>query len=326
MKPSPNARAIIIQLFHRLILIMPIDIAAAQQAALPPPIVVLGTRPAATALVGAMIGRNSAAFAFPHLNLFVSDTVEGMVTSLLDPGQTHVHGLLRAVAYIYGSEQTIISIGMARRWLSRRLSWSSSQVFDELRNRVAPRRVVDKSPIYSSNAKCLERIRNTFPDAYYVHVIEHPLTLGAVSASVERTRVFDASQRRAGPEISPRDQLQWLNSQRLISESLNHVAPEKRVVVRMESLLADPGTELSDLCARLDLPNDEATVAEMLHPENSPFASLGPVGANLGDDPAFLRDPTFPPKIILEGSVRSRQNEKHMLPEVAEFAARYDYE
>ena len=72
--------------------------------------------------------------------------------------------------------------------------------------------------------------------------------------------------------------------------------------MRIESLLDDPRGELSKLCAQLDLATDEAAVTEMLHPENSPFATLGPVGANLGDDPAFLRDPTFPPVPALQGS------------------------
>jgi len=272
-----------------------------------------------------MIGRNSAAFAFPHLNLFVSDKLEGLLTSMLDPNQRYVHGLLRALAYIYGSEQTIISIAMARRWILRRLSWSTSQVFDELRSRVAPRRLVDKSAVYSQITKCLERIRETSPDAYYVHVVEHPLTPGAVIA-VERKGVFDASARRAGVGNSSGDQLQWLSAQRLISEAMSHVAAERLAVLRMESLLANPRDELSKLCARLDLPNDEADVAEMLHPENSPFAGLGPVGANLGDDPAFLRDPTFPPKTILGGPVLSGQNGRQMLPEVAQVAARYGYD
>jgi hypothetical protein len=301
----------------------PVNVAAAQtrQAALPPPIIVLGTRPADTALVGAMIGRNSAAFAFPYLNLFVSDTVEGMVTAMLDPG--HVHGLLRALAYIYGSEQTIISIGMAWRWLSRRLSWSTSQVFDELRNRVAPRRLVDKSAIYSQNTACLERIRETSPDAYYVHVVAHPLTTDAVPASIKRT--FDAGYRPAGAEISPADQLRWLNAQFRISEALNPVTPDRRIFLRIEGLLADPRAELFDLCARLDLPNDELSVTEMLHPENSPFASCGPAGANLGDDPAFLRDPTFPSKSILLRAALSPES-GGMLPEVARFATQYGYD
>ena len=302
---------------------MPADVAAIQPqlAALPPPIFVLATRPAGTALVGAMIGRNPAAFELPQLNLFVSDTLEGMGRTLLDPVQNH--GLLRALAYLYGSEQTIISIGMARRWVFRRLSWSTIQVFDELRGRVAPRRLVDKSAIYTQNTKCLERIRKAFPDTYYVHVVEHPLAGGWVNASVEREGGFVAGDQDAEGDNSAGDQLRWLNGQRLISEAMNHVAPERLTVLKIESLLTNPRAELSDLCARLELQHDEAAIAEMLHPEHSPFASFGPVGANLGDDPAFLRDPTFPPKSEL---VASRQNGKQMLAEVAQFAARYGYE
>ena len=77
-------------------------------ASLPPPIFVLGLRPADTALVGAIVGRNPDAFGLPELNLFVSPTLEGLWLEMPNQrhGQTHIHGLLRALAYIYGGEQT----------------------------------------------------------------------------------------------------------------------------------------------------------------------------------------------------------------------------
>ncbi len=303
----------------------PVDVPdIARPVALPPPIFVLGAHPVNTALIGAMLGRNSAAFEFPHLNLFVTDTLEGLVTEMVDDGQSYLHGLLRAVAYIYGGEQTIISVGMARRWIMRRLSRSTSQVFDELRKGVEPLRLVDKSAMYSRDATCLERILNAMPGAYFVHVVEHPLSPGAAIGQFKRDPP-NAHRRRARDAISSRGQLQWLQVQRIISDALNDVAPDRLVVLRMESLLADPHREISDLCARLDLPNDEVTVADMLHPENSPFAGIGPVGANLGDDPAFLRDPRFSPERMLSLSARSPHGSKKMLPEVAQLAVHYDY-
>lgn len=300
-------------------------IAEARQAVLPPPIIIVGTRPAATALVGAMIGRNPAAFGLPQLNLFMSDTLEEMLKAKPDPRQTHVHGLLRAVAYIYGGEQTINSIAMARRWVLRRLSWPTGQVFNALRKEVAPQRLVEKSAVNCEDAKCLERIRTACPDACYVHVVEHPLTPGAPTAPGERRSLRGGGRRRAGSEGLPGNQLQWLNGQHLIAEATKHVKPEQLAVLRMEDLLADPHTQLSALCARLDLPNDEVAVAEMLHPENSPFAAFGPVGANVGDVIEFLADPTFPPKGLSGGQSSSRQGAERMLPEVAQSAARYGY-
>jgi hypothetical protein len=288
---------------------------------LPAPIVVLGTRPAATAIVGAMLGCNPAAFALPQVNLFVGNTLEEVVTAMADRGEIHVHGLLRALAYLYGGEQTIISIGMARRWIMRRLSWPTNEIFDELRKRVAPRRLIDKSATYSQHPICVERILKASPDAYFVHVVEHPLTTGAVPRPAKRK-----IQRQRPQGNFPQDQLLWLTAHRRIAEAMNAVTPSKVAVLRMENLLADPLGEMSDLCAHLNLPNHEAVVAGMLHPENSPFAGLGPVGANLGDDPAFLLDPTFPPKNIAGETALSLQRAKQMLPEVAEAAGRYGYD
>jgi hypothetical protein len=304
---------------------MTVDVAPAQTqlTALPPPIIVIGSRPTATAIVGAMLGCNTAAFALPQVNLFVGDTLEEVVTAMADRDQTQVHGLLRALAYAYGSEQTIISVGMARRWIMRRLSWPTSQVFDELRRLVAPRRLIDKSATYSESERSVERILKASPDAYFVHVVEHPLTPGAVSSPTKRR----ARWQRAGAEV-PDDQLQWLKAQRRIADQMKTAKPSRLAILRMESLLSKPQAEMSDLCKRLDLPNDEAIVASMLHPENSPFACLGPVGANLGDDPAFLHDPTFPPKSIAGNppSAQQRKRQPQMLPEVADAAAEYGYD
>jgi hypothetical protein len=190
---------------------------------------------------------------------------------------------------------------------------------------VAPRRLVDKSVRYSMDAECLDRIRAACPDACYVHVVEHPLTPGAATAPGRPKGLLGAGLARPGNQDPSADQLQWLSSQQLIAECMRHVATEKLTVLRLEDLLADPRTQLADLCVRLDLPNDEAAVADMLHPEKSPFARFGPVGANLGDVAEFLRDPTFPPKGIFGGTAEIRHGPERMLPEVAQSAAQYGY-
>jgi hypothetical protein len=79
-----------------------------------------------------------------------------------------------------------------------------------------------------------------------------------------------------------------------IAAFLATVPAERQVELRVEELFARPEALLSELCAALALPAEEAAVAAMLHPESSPFACIGPVGANLGDNPHFLRAPHFP--------------------------------
>ena len=118
--------------------------------------------------------------------------------------------------------------------------------------------------------------------------------------------------------------MQWLSAHRMIAGAMHFVEAERYIHLQFEKLLANPRAELRDLCKRLALPSDDEALTEMLHPENLPFACLGPVGANLGDDPAFLQDPTFPPKTILSGQTPSIGN--RLAAEVAQFAAKYGYE
>ena len=190
---------------------------------------------------------------------------------------------------------------------------------------MAPRRLVDKSAIYSQDRKCLERIRRASPDAYYVNVVEHPLSLGATTPRGHNA-TLNGRRRRAQAKNPVPNQLRWLHAQQLIADAAKDITPRRFAVVQMERLLADPRAEMSSLCAQLDLPNDDTALADILHPERSPFAGLGPVGANLGDDPTFLRDPIFPPKSLLNLAVLSQQTQENMLPEVARVAAQYGYD
>lgn len=74
-----------------------------------------------------------------------------------------------------------------------------------------------------------------------------------------------------------------------------------------ESFLENPAAHLPDLCQWLGIASDEQALNEMLHPERSPFASLGPRNAPFGTDPSFIRNPAlrkFAPKpTSLEGPV-----------------------
>jgi len=60
------------------------------------------------------------------------------VSEIADAQQLQVHGLLRAVAYLFAGEQTIAAIAMTRRWLTRRMHWPTGRVFHEIRSKAAP--------------------------------------------------------------------------------------------------------------------------------------------------------------------------------------------
>src|SRR4051812_32558156 len=96
-----------------------------------PPIFVLAAPHSHGARIGAMLGSHPAAFGVPELNLFVSDTLDGLWSEMADKQQLQIHGLLRTLAYLFAGEQTINAIAMARRWLTRHMHWPTSRVFNE---------------------------------------------------------------------------------------------------------------------------------------------------------------------------------------------------
>ena len=87
----------------------------------------------------------------------------------------------------------------------------------------------------------------------------------------------------------------WNAVETRIAAFLTDIPAERQVRVQAEAFLARPDTELAALAAALGLPADADAVAAMLHPETSPFALMGPIGANFGDDPQFLRNPYLHP-------------------------------
>src|SRR6476469_9999783 len=106
-----------------------------------------------TSLVNAMLGQHPQAFGLPELCLFnverLSDLWIGVEGENAERGAMARHGLLRAVAEIYGGEQTSATINMAHCWASVRETWETSRVFQEIVSRLHPLVAVEKSPSYA---------------------------------------------------------------------------------------------------------------------------------------------------------------------------------
>ena len=309
----------------------PADIAgpgAADRAATP--IFILAAPGSQAAMVGAMLGRNERAFSPPELNLFASDTLEGLWSDITDREQVRIHGLLRTVAQLFAGEQTIAGIAMARRWLVRRLHWPTSRAFSEIVRKAAPARVVEKSRSNARDARAMQRIHAAVPNAVYLHLVRHPRAQGAALLAARGDGAAPGlGQQKAGDGSQGDPQEVWLAAETRIADFLAGVPAERQALLRLEDLYGTPKRTLRQLCGKLGLSDDPAAIAAMLRPEKSPFAGPGPFGAHLGDDPQFLGDPRFKkrraPAPSLEGPLEWRDDGGGFVPEVAERAAALGY-
>lgn len=267
-----------------------------ESAAAGAPIFVLAAPRSHSALIGAMLGCNPAAFGVAELNLFVADTLEDAWVEMAVCRQGQMHGLLRTVAQLFAGEQSLAAVAMARRWMMRRLHWPSARVFEEICARAAPFRVVEKSRAHLRDPECLARTAEACPEACYVHIVRHPRAQGLAMAEGgedDAALVMPVLDLLVQNDTPKPDEL-WAAIELRIASFLATIPPERQMRIRAEDVIAAPETQLAAIAAALGLPADKNAVAAMLHPEASPFAAIGPLGANFGDDPDFLRRPSVP--------------------------------
>jgi hypothetical protein len=104
---------------------------------------------------------------------------------------------------------------------------------------------------------------------------------------------------------------------------------ERTRLVRAEALLGSPARELRRLCKWLGVSATDQAVAEMMHPERSPFATLGPAGARFGADPKFLDSPKLRlsrnKTLPLDGPVPWLDGRETLSPEVVKLAKEFGY-
>ena len=279
-----------------------------------------------------MVGQHPMAFGLPEINLFVDETLDELCKRATQQRQFLIHGLLRTVADLYAGEQTVESVAMAWRWINRRRSWCTGDAYRELCARVAPRLLVDKSPTYSQRRETLDRIEREFPNARYLFLTRHPIDQGNsmiqapqgfMQLLVSRSLDFAVTP----PRVEP--QFQWFKTQTSILNFLGTIPAERQFTLRGEDLLLEPEMYLEKICRWLGLQWTVDALNRMLHPEESPFAAMGPIGAPWGNNPGFQRSPQFRRSKkqpgLLDRALPWRDGDCRLFPEVVELAELLGY-
>jgi hypothetical protein len=276
---------------------------AAGSSGLPRPVFILAAPRSYSSLVGAMIGQHPELYGVPELNLFQCETIEEFNTGETPEGEKKSpfwksmrHGLLRAIAQIYTGEQTLESIRMAERWLRSREDRTSAEVFHELCEAVTPLRIVEKSPGVLRHRAYLDRMLDAFPDAQFIHLVRHPIPQGeSVLKAKGGIGVLMAlnSVDRTGPVATLEPQIAWYDAQVQILRFLDTLPDEQFVTLRGEDLLNDLDGTLGELCRWLGVSDSPEAIEAMRHPEDSPYSTMGPANAPLGNDVNFLKSPAL---------------------------------
>jgi hypothetical protein len=336
----------------------------ARPSGLAPPLFILAPPRSCTSVVGAMLGRHPQTYGIPETHLFGRETLAVWWKWTEDPSHGSKAGLLRTVAELFFGGQTAATVWRARGWLRRRLHLTTGAVVELLAQRLHPRMLVEKSPNVVYYATSLKRAYAMFPEARFLHLLRHPRAHGeSVLKYVEwaqktwperlgRSTVtagnfplthwtrglctFPPASPAPGedpepelPEGSLDPQWSWYTLNRNIVDFLDGVPAAQVRRVRSEDLLADPDSFLYELVTWLGLRDDPEAIEEMKHPERSPFASFGPLGARGGNDYFFMKSPVLRPAsakpMSLDGPLSWRPDGRGFAPVVRRLALEFGY-
>jgi hypothetical protein len=299
-----------------------------------PPLFLLAPPRSYTSVINAMIGQHPQTFGLPELNLFNVEHLKDLwrrkpTDNVTQPKRRN--GLLRAVAEIYGGEQTAATVHMANHWAASRQERGSGEVYRELADKLDPLIIVEKSPLYSLSLRYLQRILETFPDARFIHLLRHPVaqckSVMKLNDGIFALWVNALEFRGDRAIIEP--QIAWYNINITIMNFLDMVPERNKMRMQGEKLMEQPVRYLRQICQWLEIRDDDAAIDEMMHPEHSSFACFGPINALYGNDPNFLRGPGFrrhkPKPPPLEGPLPWRDEDGQLYPEVTELARSFGY-
>jgi hypothetical protein len=283
-----------------------------------------------------MLGQHPQCFGLPEMSLFNVEILNQLWIRASDEmGGTDAktrHGLLRAVAEIYGGEQTMQSVRMAEHWCAAREHWPVGDVYRELVAKIDPLMPVEKSPAYSLDIKRMRAIYKTVPDARFIHLTRHPVgQCKSVMALYDGTfALFVNSIEFLDDRAILEPQFAWHDFNINILNFLDSVPPEQQTRLRGEDMMSDPPKHLTRICRWLGIRQDADALEQMMHPERSPFACFGPIAALFGNDPNFLAGPSFRPHKVkvprLDEPLPWREDGQGLKPEVVALARELGYE
>jgi len=266
------------------------------------PVFVVAPARSYSSVVSTMIGQHPECASLPELKLFAYPTIGEMEASLprywSDRGITHRSpGLVRAIAQFQFGDQCTDSLLSARAWLHERSHWSGAHVLDMLMERFRPRAAVEKSPENVAADAALKRLVACYPAARYLHLTRHPVTAQrSLEKHLHRTvpGYFMPHQPMSGIAL-------WVDIHCRILRFAATLPKTRYLRIRAEDVLNDPHSHLSSIARWLELQTSEGAIEAMMHPEKSPFASVGPAASGIigGNDPAFLLDPIPRPVKVL---------------------------
>ncbi|NOG44269.1 MAG: amino acid adenylation domain-containing protein [Calditrichaeota bacterium] len=205
-------------------------------------------------LMRVMLAGNKNLFSPPELDLLTFNTLQERKEAFSKDGlQIWLESPLQAIMEAKSCDVEKAKMIMAD-FESKKLS--VKDFYFEMQNWLSDKLIVDKTPTYAFDPNILKRMEEDFEDPLYIHLVRHPYAM--IYSFIEAK--LDQNFFRHKHSFSRRElaELIWIISNRNIVEFLQSVPEERQVQIRFEDILADPKSNMENLCRfmNIDFSND----------------------------------------------------------------------
>lgn len=263
------------------------------------PLFILSPPRSFSSLISSMIGQHPELHAFPELQIFNVPTLGDMMARnrkrynrLASPGS------IRSIAEVHEQKQTDESCTRAWLWLQQRAEWNPVDFFNYLREQIDPQIAIEKTPFNTCNARALETIIRTYPNAKYLHLTR------SVNGNAKSLKEFLKDQdqalgRKKSKQLTSRDLTReypaciWYTCHRNILNIKSLVIESNFIQIKGEDLLNHPERVLRSFCTWMNIDTTATSIDSMMRPHESPYACVGPKIAGGGNDGKFMRQPVL---------------------------------
>lgn len=247
-----------------------------------------------SSVVSTMIGQHPELYGFPELNLFSSNSVQQIINAKSPRGKIASPGLIRTLAQEHEGIQTSETILRAIDWVLERKDWSTQQLFEYLIDLISPKIGVEATPTTCKKKKYLERAYNWCPNAYFLHLTRHPVSThkSIKEFFAHRDQKKNSWSKKEGNNLTD-GFFVWYYMQKNIVNFTNSLPVGQTMRLKGEDLLSQSDLYLPQIATWLGVSSEPEAIAAMKHPENSPYAYVGPSPCLGGNDPTFMRNPTL---------------------------------
>ena len=247
-----------------------------------------------SSVVATQIGQHPDLYSFPELRLFVGDTVADILNFSQPRYRDQLSGppgLLRTLAQLHEGVQTTSTILKALGWLQERKDWYTRDLFNYLLEKISPKIGVEKTPQTCMKTQYLERAYECFPQAYYLHLTRHPVSTRTSMLANNQAKKISLKRKSKKFKKTLDPIYRWYRIHNDIINITSRLAPRQTLRIKGEDLLSEPDKFLPIIAKWLGVRTDQDAIEAMKHPENSPYACLGPELAQGGNNLEFLQNP-----------------------------------